>query len=124
MATTRLPPDFREFLKLLAAHSVRYLLIGGYAVNAYGYIRNTVDMDIWIAGDPENQMHVVDAIRKFAFPGASADLLQEDDAMVRMGVPPLRIEILSRSSSRSRVLTSRSAGRIGCRSMTQRSKFR
>jgi hypothetical protein len=94
MATTRLPPDFREFLKLLAAHSVRYLLIGGYAVNAYGYIRNTVDMDIWIAGDPENQMHVVDAIRKFAFPGASADLLQEDDAMVRMGVPPLRIEIL------------------------------
>lgn len=49
MATTRLPPDFKEFLKLLAAHKVRYLLIGGYAVNAFGYVRNTIEMDVWIA---------------------------------------------------------------------------
>lgn len=32
MATT-LPPDFKEFLKLLKEHDVQYLLIGGYAVN-------------------------------------------------------------------------------------------
>ena len=25
------PPDFKEFLKLLKEHDVRYLLIGGYA---------------------------------------------------------------------------------------------
>jgi hypothetical protein len=30
------------------------MLIGGYAVNAFGYVRNTVDMDIWIASDPDN----------------------------------------------------------------------
>jgi len=42
MATTRIPPDFKEFLKLLKAHDVRFLLVGGYAVNAFGYIRNTV----------------------------------------------------------------------------------
>ena len=34
MATIRLPTDFSEFLKLLVAHEVRFLLIGGYAVNA------------------------------------------------------------------------------------------
>ncbi len=27
-----LPTDFKEFLKLLRAHGVEYLLIGGYAV--------------------------------------------------------------------------------------------
>ena len=45
MATTRIPRDFKEFLKLLDAHSARFLLIGGYAVNAFDYVRNTVDMD-------------------------------------------------------------------------------
>jgi hypothetical protein len=32
-----LPPDFKEFLKLLKEHEVRYLLIGGYAVGYHGY---------------------------------------------------------------------------------------
>ena len=48
MPTTRIPRDFKEFLKLLAAHNARFLLIGGYAVNAFGYVRNTVDMDVCI----------------------------------------------------------------------------
>jgi len=30
MATIHLPSDFKEFLKLLSAHQVEYLLIGGY----------------------------------------------------------------------------------------------
>ncbi len=48
MAATRLPADFKEFLKLLNLHQVEYLLIGGYAVEYYGYPRATADMDIWI----------------------------------------------------------------------------
>ena len=44
-----LPPDFREFLKLLNVHKVEYLLIGGYAVGYHGYPRATHDMDIWTA---------------------------------------------------------------------------
>lgn len=43
MATIRLPPDFKEFLKLLKEYDVRYLLIGAYAVNYHGYIRATGD---------------------------------------------------------------------------------
>jgi hypothetical protein len=73
-------------------------LIGGYAVNAFGYVRNTVDMDIWIASDPENQERVVRAIRDFGFTTAPDDLLHEQDAMVRMGLPPLRIEVLKKIS--------------------------
>jgi hypothetical protein len=85
-------------LKSLDAHSARFMLIGGYAVNAFGYVRNTVDMDVWIASDADNLRRVVDAIRDFGFPDASDDLLHEPDAMVRMGVPPLRIEVLRRIS--------------------------
>jgi len=85
-------------LKSLDAHSARFLLIGGYAVNAFGYVRNTVDMDLWIASDAENQKRVLQAIRDFGFQKAPDDLLREEDAMVRMGVPPLRIEVLKKIS--------------------------
>ena len=44
MDTTQLPPDFKEFLKLLTEHKVEYLLIGGYAVGHFGYVRATADM--------------------------------------------------------------------------------
>lgn len=98
MPTTRIPRDFKEFLKSLDAHSARFLLIGGYAVNAFGYVRNTVDMDLWIASDAENQKRVLQAIRDFGFQKAPDDLLREEDAMVRMGVPPLRIEVLKKIS--------------------------
>ena len=70
--------------------------VDGHAVNAFGYARNTVDMDIWIASDPDNQRRVLHAIRDFAFPAAPEDLLHEPDAVVRMGLPPLRIEVLKK----------------------------
>lgn len=90
-----LPPDFREFLKLLNVHKVEYLLIGGYAVGYHGYPRATHDLDIWIAIHPNNAKRVVAALREFEFdmPELSPDLFLQDRRIVRMGVPPLRIEI-------------------------------
>jgi len=41
MATIHLPQDFKEFLQLLNAHRVEYLLIGGYAICIDGYNRDT-----------------------------------------------------------------------------------
>jgi len=48
MAMIDLPPDFKEFLRLLSDRRVEYLLIGGYAVAYHGYPRATADIDIWI----------------------------------------------------------------------------
>jgi hypothetical protein len=91
----KLPPDFREFLKSLNDHGVRYLLIGGYAVGYHGYPRATGDLDIWVALDPANAQRIVAALRQFGFdvPELSPDLFLQESSMVRMGVPPLRIEI-------------------------------
>ncbi len=75
MAMTLMPPDFKEFLRYLKGHEVRFLLIGGYAVNAHGYIRNTVDIDVWVASDPENRRRVVHAVREFGFASTRYDVL-------------------------------------------------
>ena len=95
MATVNLPPDFKEFLKLLNAYHVEYLLIGGYAVAYHGYPRATADMDIWIAIHPENAERVVAALKDFGFdlPTLSVDLFLKEGQIVRMGAPPVRIEI-------------------------------
>lgn len=44
-----LPKDFKEFLQLLDANGVEYLVIGGYAVSYHGYPRATDDLDVWTA---------------------------------------------------------------------------
>jgi predicted nucleotidyltransferase len=95
MAMTHLPPDFKEFLKLLNAHQVEYLLIGGYAVGYYGYPRATADMDIWIAMNPANADKVVAVLKKFGFdlPELSPQLFLKDWQIIRLGVPPVRIEL-------------------------------
>ncbi len=76
MATIQLPPDFREFLKLLNQHSVEYLLIGGYAVNLHGYVRATGDMDIFVRLTPENVERVVTVFHEFGVTSMTADVMQ------------------------------------------------
>ena len=95
MANVNLPPDFKEFLKLLNATQVEYLLIGGYAVAYHGYPRATGDMDIWIATHPENTRKVVEVLKEFGFdqPDLTPQLFQQKDRIIRMGMPPVRIEI-------------------------------
>lgn len=92
-----LPPDFKEFLQLLNDHHVDYLLIGGYAVGYHGYPRATGDMDIWIAITPQNAEKLVAVLDAFGFNAASitADLFLQPDNVIRMGKPPLRLEILT-----------------------------
>ena len=97
MATIQLPPDFKEFLRLLNIHRVEYLLVGGYAVGYHGYPRTTADMDLWVAVHQNNAEKLVVVLREFGFnaPQLSADLFLKTDQVVRMGLPPLRIELLT-----------------------------
>jgi hypothetical protein len=97
MATTPFPQDFADFLKLLNSHRVEFLLIGGYAVGLHGYPRGTADLDVWVAMNPDNANRLVEALREFGFdtPELNPALFLEEDKLVRMGVPPLRIDILT-----------------------------
>ena len=97
MATIHLPQDFKEFLQLLNDHEVKYLLVGGYAVGYHGFPRATVDMDIWVAINQQNAQKIVAVLKEFGFnfPELNVELFLKQDKIVRMGVPPLRLEILT-----------------------------
>jgi len=95
---TTLPPDFKDFLQLLNSKQVEYLLIGGYAVGYHGYSRATADMDIWIAIHPDNAQRVTETIHEFfgfKVEEATPELFLKPNKIARMGVPPLRIEVLT-----------------------------
>ena len=51
---SRLPDDFKDFLRLLNVHHVEYLVIGGYAVGYHGYPRATADLDVLDLDDLEH----------------------------------------------------------------------
>ncbi len=95
MATIHLPPDFQEFLRLLNAGKVEYLLVGGYAVAYHGYPRATADMDVWVAMSSSNAKKIVGVLKKFGFdnPALSPDLFRTENRIIRMGVPPVEIDI-------------------------------
>ena len=90
-----LPLDFKEFLKLLNEKSVRYLLIGGYAVGYHGYPRATGDMDVWIAIHPDNAQKMVAVLKDFGFdhPELTPELFLQENKIIRMGYPPMRLEV-------------------------------
>ena len=48
-------PEFLNFLKCAQKNKLRYMCVGGYAVNYYGYHRATEDLDIWVAPTNENK---------------------------------------------------------------------
>jgi hypothetical protein len=92
-----LPPDFKDFLRLLNANNVEYLLVGGYAVALHGYVRYTQDIDIWVYISLENAFKVVQTLKDFGFPHADEllEILQKEKRVVGMGIPPMKIEVVT-----------------------------
>lgn len=100
MAKIDLHPDFKDFLKLLNSHNVRYMLVGGYAVGYHGYPRATGDMDIWIETSESNSKKLASVFTEFGMPSDTINesLFLEKDKVIRMGVPPVRIEVITGAS--------------------------
>ncbi len=92
-----LPPDFSAFLRSLNDACAEYLLVGGYAVGFHGYVRATADMDVWVRRSPDNARRVMAAVRALGFdvPALTDALFLDPDRLVRMGQPPMRVEVLT-----------------------------
>jgi len=92
-----LDPNFKELLRLLNSAGVKFLVLGGYAVNFHGYHRNTADIDLWIAVDPENAQKISGVLRQFGFAATSvaAAEFQQKGKILRFGRPPWRVDILT-----------------------------
>jgi predicted nucleotidyltransferase len=92
-----LAPDFKELLKLFNQKNVKYMLIGGYAVSIHGFVRATNDIDLVVSNDAENARNIVAALAEFGFSSGSLseEHFTEGKQVVRMGVEPIKIEILN-----------------------------
>jgi hypothetical protein len=92
-----LEEDLREFVELLNALKVRYMVVGAFAVAYHGYPRYTGDIDLFIDRSSENAKQIVNAIEQFGFGdlGLSAEDFLKEDQVIQLGVAPNRIDLLT-----------------------------
>jgi len=91
-------PDFEDFLRLLEVHRVDYMIVGGYAVAYHGFPRFTKDIDVFFSDEADNLARLQAALVDFGFQAASVPLetLGRPDAVLAIGVEPVRIDLLNR----------------------------
>jgi Nucleotidyltransferase of unknown function (DUF6036) len=58
------PLDAEGILRALDEHSVDYVIVGGLAVQTYGHVRTTVDVDLFPNPDPLNLALLADALNE------------------------------------------------------------
>lgn len=56
--------DLRSLFEALQDHDVRFVVIGGVAVGAHGFVRGTEDLDVVPDPDPENLNRLTEALSK------------------------------------------------------------
>ena len=59
-----------DFMKLMSKNQVKYILVGGIAVNYFGYGRATGDVDVWVEDSIENRKRLVSTLTGFGIEGA------------------------------------------------------
>jgi hypothetical protein len=91
-------PDFEDFLRLLEVHSVEYMIVGGYAVAFHGFPRFTKDIDVFFSDSADNLIRLQAALVAFGFQSASVplEILGKPEAVLAIGVEPVRIDLLNR----------------------------
>ena len=92
--------DFLDLLRAFIDRNVRFLIVGAYALGVHGRPRATGDLDVWVEPTPENAAKVVSALEQFGAPTAqvSAADFSRPGIVFQMGLPPLRIDVLTELS--------------------------
>lgn len=80
-------PAFDVLLERLASANVRFVLIGGFAVNAWGVVRGTKDLDIVVDPDRENLKRIAEVAVEIGGRVQAADAL--------MGTQPSIVALLA-----------------------------
>lgn len=89
--------DYKEMLQLLSEESVKFIVVGAYALAAHGFPRATGDIDIWIEPEIVNANKVIKVLKRFGCPLYSITI---DDLLIKgtvfqIGVAPRRIDIVT-----------------------------
>ncbi|HVA27237.1 MAG TPA: nucleotidyltransferase [Candidatus Baltobacteraceae bacterium] len=89
--------DWIEALQLFTEEGIRFLIVGAHARARYARPRATGDLDLWVEPTAENAERVLRALARFGAPleGVSRADFEHDDTVFQIGVPPLRIDVLT-----------------------------
>ena len=89
--------DFRELFESFNAHGVEFLIVGGYALAFHGAPRFTGDMDLLVNRARENAGRIIAALKDFGFASLALSVadFEEPDRVVQLGVPPVRVDIVT-----------------------------
>ena len=92
--------DFLDLLRAFAAHSVRFLVVGAYALAVHGRPRATGDLDVWVDATPDNAVRILAALGEFGAPlsDVTVDDFSRPGIVFKMGLPPARIDLLTEVS--------------------------
>lgn len=92
-----LSKDLREFVELLNANEVEYLVVGAFALAFHGVSRYTADLDLFIRPTLQNAEKVLHTLSQFGFGSVDiqADDFQIPDRVIQLGVRPNRIDLLT-----------------------------
>ncbi len=92
-----LSSDLREFVHLLNAKNVRYLLVGAWAVAFHARPRYTGDVDFFVEPGPENAGRLMDVIEEFGFGGVGIEVTDflKADCVIQLGRAPNRVDLLT-----------------------------
>ena len=92
--------DFRDILELLLEEDAAFVIIGAHALAVHGAARATGDIDVLVRPDRVNAERVCAALREFGAPlrahGVGPDELSVEGNVYQLGLPPRRIDILTR----------------------------
>ncbi|MFA7676994.1 MAG: hypothetical protein WCY34_02370 [Candidatus Omnitrophota bacterium] len=89
--------DYKEILQILLNNEVNFLIVGAYAMGAYGYPRATGDFDIWVEASIENSKRIHKSLSEFGAPvlGITENTFAEKGIVFQIGVAPRRIDIIT-----------------------------
>ncbi len=92
-----LPEDWRAFIELLNLNEVEYLIVGALALAYHGLPRYTGDLDILVRNAPQNAKRLEVALAGFGLDslGLSAEDFVDSYQVIQLGIPPLRIDLLT-----------------------------
>ncbi len=90
-----LDQDFNEFVQLLLANDVRFLIIGGYALAAHGAPRYTGNLDTWLRINDDNADRMLVVLDSFDSLNITREDLLSPDTVIQLGHPPNRIDLLT-----------------------------
>jgi hypothetical protein len=92
-----LSSDWREFLELLNARGVDYVVVGAHCLAFHGRPRYTGDLDVLVRPSKSNAIALVALLREFGFAGSKftpVDFAQSDQ-VIQLGRAPNRIDLLT-----------------------------